>query len=74
MHLAPRGHLLVFLSAVLAIVGVWSDEAAVARLWTIPAGLLLLGLALEGTLVRRQRIAVGIATATTNAVALPSTM
>ena len=63
MHLAPRGHLLVFLSAVLAIVGVWSDEAAVARLWTIPAGLLLLGLALEGTLVRRQRIAVGIATA-----------
>ncbi len=63
MHLAPRGYLLVVLSAVLAIVGVWSDQASLARLWTIPAGLLLLGLALEGTLVRRQRIAVRVITA-----------
>ena len=63
MHLAPRGYLLVFSSAVLAIVGVWSDEAALARLWAVPAGLLLLGLALESTLLRRQRIAVRIDTA-----------
>ena len=32
MHLAPRGYLLVLLSAVLAIIGVWSDDAALARL------------------------------------------
>jgi uncharacterized protein (DUF58 family) len=48
---------------VLAIVGVWSDQVSLARLWTIPAGLLLLGLALEGTLVRQQRITVRVATA-----------
>ncbi len=63
MHLAPRGYFLIVLSAVLAIVGVWSDQGALARLWTVPVGLLLLGLALEGTLVRRQRIAVRIAMA-----------
>ncbi|HEY2808136.1 MAG TPA: DUF58 domain-containing protein [Steroidobacteraceae bacterium] len=63
MHLAPRGYLLVVLSAVLAIIGVWSDGPALARLWTIPAGLLLLGLGLEGMLVRRQRTEVRIATA-----------
>ncbi len=63
MHLTARGYLLVVLSAVLAIVGLWSDQAALARLWTIPAGLLLLGLALESALVRRQRIAVRVAMA-----------
>jgi uncharacterized protein (DUF58 family) len=63
MHLAARGYLLVLLSAVLAVVGVWSDEAALARLWTVPAGLLLLGLAIEGTILRRGRVPVRIATA-----------
>ena len=43
--------------------GCGPTRAALARLWTVPAGLLLLGLALEGTLVRRQRIAVRIAMA-----------
>jgi uncharacterized protein (DUF58 family) len=63
MHLAPRGYLLVLLSAVLAIIGVWSDGTELARLWTIPAGLLLLGLTLEGTLRRQQRLQVRVATA-----------
>jgi uncharacterized protein (DUF58 family) len=63
MHLAPRGYLLVLLSAVLAVIGVWSAGTALARLWTMPAGLLLLGLALEGTLLRPQRLQVRVATA-----------
>ena len=48
MHLAQRAYILVVLAAVLAISGLWSDEAALASLWCIPAGLLLAGLALEG--------------------------
>jgi uncharacterized protein (DUF58 family) len=63
MHLATRGYLLVMLSAVLAVVGVWSDEAQLARLWTVPASALLLGLALEGTLVRQRRLQVRVSIA-----------
>ena len=63
MHLAPRAYLLVLLSAVLAIVGVWSDDPQLAHLWAVPAGLLLLGLAIEGTILRQHRLQVRIATA-----------
>jgi uncharacterized protein (DUF58 family) len=52
MHLARRAHVLVLLAAVLAVIGVWY-QGDLARLWRIPAGLLLLGLAVEGALVRR---------------------
>jgi uncharacterized protein (DUF58 family) len=48
---------------VLAVVSVWSDEADLARLWTVPAGLLLLGLALEGTILQQRRLGVKVATA-----------
>src|SRR5256885_4246713 len=47
----------------MAIAGIWSSEPALADLWRIPAGLLLLGLALEGWCVRRQPVAVRLATA-----------
>src|SRR5579862_1466817 len=52
MHLARRAHVIVLLAAVLAVIGLWYP-GDFARLWRIPAGLLLLGLALEGALVRR---------------------
>ena len=52
MHLARRAHVVVLLAAVLAVIGLWYP-GDFARLWRIPAGLLLLGLALEGALVRR---------------------
>jgi uncharacterized protein (DUF58 family) len=57
MHLAGRAYLLVLLTAVLAIAGVWSSEPGVAGLWRIPALLLLLGLAVEGSFLRRPPIA-----------------
>src|SRR5438045_8708965 len=63
VHLAHRAYVLVLLTAVMAIAGIWSSEPALADLWRIPAGLLLLGLALEGWCVRRQPGAVRLATA-----------
>src|SRR5256885_13212043 len=63
VHLAHRAYVLVLLTAVMAITGIWSSEPAVADLWRIPAGLLLLGLALEGWWVRRPPVAVRLATA-----------
>src|SRR5207248_11349077 len=53
MHLAQRAYVLVLLTAVLCVVGIWSDEPALAYLWHIPAALLLLGLALEGWFIGR---------------------
>jgi len=43
----------VVLTAVVAIAGIWSSDRALARLWRVPAGVLLLGLAVDGLLVRR---------------------
>src|SRR5262249_3069773 len=63
MHLAHRGYLLVFLIAVLAIAGIWSSDPVLARLWQLPAGALLIGLALEGALARRLRPEVEVITA-----------
>lgn len=47
MHLAQRAYLLVALSAVLAIAGIWAPPGVYGSWWHVPAGLLLLGLALE---------------------------
>ena len=38
MHLASRAYLLVFLTAVLAVAAIWSDDRTVAGLWHIPLG------------------------------------
>lgn len=64
MHLARRSYLLVMLTAVIAIAGIWSSDHSLARLWHLPAGLLLLGLAAEGLVVRRLRPGTRIDTAT----------
>jgi uncharacterized protein (DUF58 family) len=55
VHLARRSYILVMLTAVIAIAGVWSSDRSLARLWRVPAGVLLLGLAVEGVWVRRLR-------------------
>ena len=60
MHFASRGYFLVLLTAVLGIVAVWSSGREFSGLWEIPCGLLLLGLALEGFMVRRLSIGAGI--------------
>src|SRR3989440_6625371 len=63
VHLAHRAYVLVLLTAVMAIAAIWSRGPGVADLWRIPAGLLLLGLALEGWLVRRVPVKARLATA-----------
>jgi uncharacterized protein (DUF58 family) len=45
--------LLVLLTAVIAVVGDWSADPALAGLWRLPAALLLLGLAYESWIVSR---------------------
>src|SRR5258708_34894764 len=63
MHLAQRAYILILLTAVLAVAGVWSSEAGFVGLWRLPAALLLLGLAFEGFRVRKVTIAAGVETA-----------
>jgi uncharacterized protein (DUF58 family) len=64
VHLATRSYVLVALAAVIAIAGIWSSDPELAPLWRVPAGVLLLGLAVEGFWVRRRQPAVRIDTAT----------
>src|ERR1700733_6949764 len=56
MHLAQRAFVLILLTAVLAITGVWSSEPEFADLWRIPAALLLLGLAFEAWITRHTEL------------------
>jgi uncharacterized protein (DUF58 family) len=63
MHLSDRAFALIFLTGMLAIAGTWSDDPAFSGLWLLPAALLLLGLALEGVLMRRTSIESRIETA-----------
>ena len=56
MHLAQRAYALLILTAVLAIAGLWSSESALSGLWLFPAALLLTGLALESSHIRRTGI------------------
>jgi uncharacterized protein (DUF58 family) len=53
MSLRRNALLLALLTALLAIMGQWSGGALSARLWALPAALLLAGLALEAVLLRR---------------------
>jgi len=52
MHLAQRTYILLVLTAVLAIAGLWSSAPELAGLWRWPLGLLLLGVALESWWMR----------------------
>lgn len=64
MHFAQRTYILLVLTAVLAIAGIWSSESAFAGLWRVPAALLLLGLAFESAIARRTQISTAVETAT----------
>jgi uncharacterized protein (DUF58 family) len=63
MHLAQRAYVLILLTAVLAIAGLWSSEPGFGGLWQMPAALLLLGLAFEGYIARRTTISADVETA-----------
>jgi uncharacterized protein (DUF58 family) len=63
MHLAQRAYALILLTAVLAIVGIWSSQPGFTALWELPAALLLSGLAFESAALRRTLIVAGVETA-----------
>jgi uncharacterized protein (DUF58 family) len=52
MHFSQRAYLLIMLTTVLAIAGIWSADAGLADLWRIPAALLLIGLGIEALFIR----------------------
>src|SRR5690348_1613699 len=56
MHFALRGYLLVALTALLGIAGLWTDDPAFATGWLFPAVLLLGGLAVEAWYAQRTRV------------------
>lgn len=60
LGLTRRALVAVALVALLAIVGMWSDERELVPLWQIPAIGLALGLAIEGVLRRRPPIALAV--------------
>ncbi|MCC6173587.1 MAG: DUF58 domain-containing protein [Gammaproteobacteria bacterium] len=53
MNLAPRALLLALLAAALAIAGMWSGEPLLRDTWPLPLALLVIGLAWEALLRRR---------------------
>src|SRR6266567_6555173 len=63
MHFAQRAYVLLVLTAVLAVAGIWSSEPGLWDLWRIPAALLLIGLAYEGLLIRRASVTAAVETA-----------
>jgi uncharacterized protein (DUF58 family) len=63
MHFSQRAYVLIMLTAVLAVAGIWSTDPGLADLWRIPAALLLVGLAIEGLLIRRASVTAQIETA-----------
>ncbi|WP_129647607.1 hypothetical protein [Peristeroidobacter agariperforans] len=60
MHLRTNGLVFAVLTVLVAILGAWSGEADLQRLWLLPLALLLLGLAYEGMTVTRARANVTI--------------
>lgn len=56
MSLTRRSLWFASLTVLLAIVGLWGADSLVARLWQLPAAILMLGLAVEGILQRRVRL------------------
>jgi uncharacterized protein (DUF58 family) len=63
MHFSQRAYLLIVLTTVLAVAGIWSADPGLADLWRIPAALLLIGLGLEGLFIRRASVTAEIETA-----------
>jgi uncharacterized protein (DUF58 family) len=63
MHFSQRAYVLIMLTAVLAVTGIWSTDPAFADLWRIPAALLLIGLAIEGFFIRKAAVTAQIETA-----------
>jgi uncharacterized protein (DUF58 family) len=63
MHFAQRAYVLIMLTAVLAVAGIWSSDPGFSDLWRIPAALLLVGLAVEGLFIRDVSVTADVETA-----------
>jgi uncharacterized protein (DUF58 family) len=63
MHFSQRAYVLIMLTAVLAVAGIWSTDPGLVDLWRIPAAALLMGLAIEGLFIRRASVTAEIETA-----------
>jgi uncharacterized protein (DUF58 family) len=63
MHFSQRAYVLIMLTAVLEVAGIWSTDPGLTDLWRIPGALLLIGLAVEGLFIRRAVITAEIETA-----------
>jgi len=63
MHFSQRAYLLIMLTTVLAVAGIWSADVGLADLWRIPAALLLIGIAIEALFIRRASITAEVETA-----------
>jgi uncharacterized protein (DUF58 family) len=63
MHFSQRAYVLIMLTTVLAVAGIWTTDPGLVDLWRIPAALLLIGLALEGLFIRRAVVTAEIETA-----------
>ncbi len=60
MNLSARTLIFIALTILLAIVGLWTQDATLRGLWRVPAALILLGLAAEGLLLRRRRFSMSV--------------
>jgi uncharacterized protein (DUF58 family) len=63
MHFSQRAYVLIMLTAVLAVAGIWSTDPGLGDLWRIPAALLFVGLAIEAVFIRRAAVTAQIETA-----------
>lgn len=68
MSLRQNALVLAMLTVLIAIVGTWSDDATLARLWYLPLALLLLGLAYEGWLMLRAGVDISMSAPKTHCV------
>jgi uncharacterized protein (DUF58 family) len=60
LSLRPAATLLATLAVAMAIVGNWNPHPLLAAIWSLPAALLLLGLAYESAVVARARVTLRI--------------
>lgn len=68
MSLRQNALALAVLIVLMAIIGDWSGDPSLARLWYLPLALLLLGLAYEGWVVMRTGLGASISTVATRAI------
>ena len=62
MHFSQRAYVLIMLTAVLAVTGIWTTDPGLEDLWRIPAALLLVGLAIEGLYTAKATVTAQIET------------